>query len=395
MALYFAPEPKKDPEVVLASLLKGKFEEGSDRIDVTHEWLTYDEYPHPSGGNFQYFSVGLDPKDDQAIGKSKRVFLLSFLCERRGIVGTNKTICALVNDLASQTGGIPWDEEVRLLYSSEAWNAKRVDSWEGSLPDMSEHINMHAYRDPELIRIVTLGMRKFNLPDIAISEVIGGSSIAAGNTINVIMQALVEGQYPEDDRLQLVLGSLKHKAARAKALENPGENAEGEVMIQLDFIDSEEGDPANLLLDLTFPEVDAETRAERQGIAFDKLYGSTSDVQGIQSGDPDMQAASKKARVDFLKLEDHFNQGLQPNERILVKHGFNVGEGLEYMWVELLRWKNNEIEGVLLNDSYYDSKLRSGKRVSFKSAEVFDYIHQKPDGTEAGNETGKVLDSKR
>ena len=61
------------------------------------------------------------------------------------------------------------------------------------------------------------------------------------------------------------------------------------------------------------------------------------------------------------------------------------------MWVEVTGWQKAAVEGVLTNDSYYDKTLRYGKRVTIPFEKIYDYIHYKSDGTEEGNETGKVL----
>jgi hypothetical protein len=61
------------------------------------------------------------------------------------------------------------------------------------------------------------------------------------------------------------------------------------------------------------------------------------------------------------------------------------------MWVEVVGWKPATIEGILMNDSHFDEKLREGRKVSVDLMDVYDYIHYKADGTQDGNETGKVI----
>ena len=105
-----------------------------------------------------------------------------------------------------------------------------------------------------------------------------------------------------------------------------------------------------------------------------------------------MRQASERARKAFFAKVADFRRGFAPNERLLIKMGFKVPGGTEYMWVEVTGWQADVVEGVLANDSYYDKALVEGKLVTVKLDDVYDYIHYKPDGTQEGNETRKVLE---
>ena len=393
-ALYFAPEPTAEPEAEIEILLGEKHKQLDQPKVIRTEWMPTVEYPPPSPETFRYAAVGLQSDMALKFADSSKVLLLTFSSEPSNCVSANQQACEFTADLAEATGGYPWDEECRLMYSTSAWRSKRVDTWHEGIPNIIQHVNMHAYRNPELVRIITLGMRKFNLPDLAMNQVNSGSSRSAGNTINYIAQALLEGQRPNEMQFTLVLDSIKHPEVRSIALENPLEGAVGRVDLLLTNEEWEEGDPYNAIFNLTFPSMEASTEPERQGLAFKKLYGSNDEVQGIKGDDPELLAASREARDAFFKLKEHFNAGLKANERLVIKHGFSVSGEKEYMWVEVLKWDKKTIQGILLNDSFYDDKLVSGKRVKIPLSEVFDYIHYRADGTSIGNETGKVI-SKR
>lgn len=90
-----------------------------------------------------------------------------------------------------------------------------------------------------------------------------------------------------------------------------------------------------------------------------------------------------------------FREGLEPNERLVVKVPFEAQDQTEFMWVEVTGWRAESLEGVLMDDSRFDEKLRVGRRLAVELTKVYDYIHYKADGTEEGNETGKVLDAGR
>ena len=390
-ALYFAPEPKIDPTKRLDELLKGEFRELTETGAVSSEWKKIEEFAPPTAESFPHFSVGLEATDREAMARSERVLGIIFAAPPDRLLRVNRLANTLVARLAEDTGAIPWDEECRLMYSPAEWRKRRVDNWQGDIPDVRGQVNMHAYRDPELVRIITLGMRKFNLPDLVMTGVTTGFSRSAGNTVNACAQFLLEGRKSEGAKLQLDFTKIRHEGVRQYEQAAPMKGATGRALVAFRNAAPQEGDPANRLWGLDFPEMKAATVTERQGLAFAALYGSEDKVLGSKKGDPEMLEASARARKDFLALEGTLRKGLQPNERLLVKKGFIFGDDTEYMWVEVLRWHERSLEGILANDSIYDDKVRHGQRVTVEFDDIYDYLHYKPDGTEAGNETSKVL----
>lgn len=392
-ALYFAPAPKADPEKALAELLAKEFISLRDYLTVRHKWSDINDYTPPTPDSFRYLTVGLEMAQGAAMAESERVFVLGFEALPADLLRANREANTLTHRLAELTDGLPWDQECRLVYSRAAWHEKRVATWQGDLPDVRGHVNMHAYRNPDLVRIITLGMRKFGLPDLVIAQTPSGGSRAAGNTVNACAQRLLEGQSFDGERFELVLADIRHDGMRAVALANPLEGATGRATLHLAETPREEGDPHNPLLALEFPDAEGGSPLERQATALAVLYGSENPIIGRKAGDAALKAASEKARSDFFAKTPAFRKGMQPNERLVVKVPFKIEDQVEYMWVEVVGWKIASIEGILMNDSHFDKDLREGRRLSVDLMDVYDYIHYKPDGTEDGNETGKVINT--
>lgn len=349
------------------------------------------DYAPPSPEAFRYVAVDLEMSQGAALAQAERVFILGFEALPSDLMRANREANALVRRLAELTDGLPWDAECRLLYSRAAWQERRVASWQGDLPDVRGHVNMHAYRNPDLVRIITLGMRKFGLPDLVIAQTPSGGSRAAGNAINACAQRMLEGQAFDGPRFDLVLADIRHDGMREPALANPLDGATGRARLHLAEAPWEQGDPQNRLLALEFPDGEGQTPLERQASALATLYGSEGSIVGRRPGDEALKAASEKARAAFLAKAPTFRKGLQPNERLVIKAPFTFDDQTEYMWVEVVGWRTSSIEGILMNDSHFNRKLRVGHRVTVNLRDVYDYIHYKPDGTEEGNETGKVL----
>ena len=85
-------------------------------------------------------------------------------------------------------------------------------------------------------------------------------------------------------------------------------------------------------------------------------------------------------------------KGFAPGERLLLKAPFKTDDGgNEWMWVEVVTWKGDLVNGILQNDPYEVTGLSAGARVEFRASDAFDYIHYHPDGREEGNTTGAIL----
>jgi uncharacterized protein YegJ (DUF2314 family) len=400
IALYFAPAPKTDPQKALAGLIEKGGPEltpagvsaKADDITVGSDWVPLADYAPLPPESYRYFAIGVSPDLAEPISRSQRVLVLHFSAPGSKALRANQLACTLVYELANATGGLPWDEECRLLYAAEDWKQLRVDTWQGTLPDMRTQVTMHAYRNPTLVRLITLGMKKFGLPDLCITEVPSSHTRSAGNLINACLQSLAEGNWPEQGRFTLVLAELRHDKARASALENPLDKATGRLVLSFRNTPLEEGDPNNRLWTPDFPDFKAASLTERLVLATASLYGSEETVQKSDKNDPEMKAARERAHREFMAKLPSLQRPFDPNERLIVKAPFIVDEGTEYMWVEVLHLKKGSLEGVLINDSIYDSRLRAGQRTTVRYEDVYDYLHYKPDGTEEGNETGKLLE---
>ena len=62
------------------------------------------------------------------------------------------------------------------------------------------------------------------------------------------------------------------------------------------------------------------------------------------------------------------------------------------MWIEVSDWSAEEaIRGTLQNQPANIPELDAGQQVTIRTAEVFDYLLKKPDGSEEGNETGRII----
>ena len=92
-------------------------------------------------------------------------------------------------------------------------------------------------------------------------------------------------------------------------------------------------------------------------------------------------------------IKKRFEKGLKAGESLLVKAPFPADSGgNEWMWVEVKKLKaDGTIIGTLANEPNDVADLLEGDEVVVVEAEVFDWILKEKNGTQLGNETGKVM----
>jgi uncharacterized protein YegJ (DUF2314 family) len=121
------------------------------------------------------------------------------------------------------------------------------------------------------------------------------------------------------------------------------------------------------------------------------FFGWEDSVAHIQH-DEALLEASRKARAKLPELHRAFSAGLQPGEFIQLKAPFQTpGGGNEWMWVEVVSWKADDIKGTLENEPFDIPSLHGGQIVHVREEDVFDYIRHYPDDRTEGNTTGSII----
>jgi uncharacterized protein YegJ (DUF2314 family) len=155
----------------------------------------------------------------------------------------------------------------------------------------------------------------------------------------------------------------------------------------------DKGDADNRLLAIQFPG-DPSRLQERQAATLDALFGSTDTVVYLEH-DAELLAASARARKRAFGLRTRFANGAPFGEILLVKSPFATPSNRrEWIWVEVVKWQNDTISGVLTEGAFDIPGLNEGARVEVKASEIFDYMLVKRDGTREGNETQPLLEKR-
>jgi uncharacterized protein YegJ (DUF2314 family) len=406
-AIYYLPRPSKNPVAALDTLLKDaqatfrkvqKLTDGetTPALAVRLDEDPQVEYAPPDLSLLEYSGRGLTPQEARELQRTEMAFILDFAYSKEHVWSGMRAAVELMNNLARATGGLIWDEETREVFTPDAWIEKRLKTWDEKVPDVSSHTVTHTYQDDDGVRAITLGMAKFGLPDIVINNFSWSLSRNVGHVINLFAQAIAEGAIIERaGEFDLDFRAIRNASVREPQVTMLKQNATGIALLTLREGQAEEGDPENRLIEITFDRVSGPDIHARQTQALTDAFGADEDSVTVADHDEELLAASERARAQLTRLRGKFNQGLAPGEFILLKAPFPTPDGdREFMWVEVTSWKGNRISGTLQNEPANIPDLHSGQDVQISQAEVFDFIHSHADGTEDGNETGKILGSR-
>jgi len=352
-----------------------------------------EEFALPDGDSLEHFVSDMTDAEMRQLSECRAVSIFEVAGAANRTHEDYRKALMLAEKLATKLAGFIWDDETRTAHTVRGWAARR-DGWQGQLPDVTRHVSIHSYRDGELMRLVSLGMVKLGLPDVAVNHVSSTQTSNMGNLLNLIMQRLVEGEsIDQQGRFHASIDALQLSSIKQQLLEDLVQGAKRELVVSLAPSPPAEGDADNRLLLLVFPG-DPKSLQERHSQAIGTLFGAQDGIAYVEH-DAALLAASERARKKLRSLKANYAESPPYGEVLLVKAPFiTPAGGNEWMWVEVVRWKGDTIDGILKNDAYEIPDLKDGARVQVKDEKLFDYILTRRDGSHEGNETGRLLEQR-
>jgi uncharacterized protein YegJ (DUF2314 family) len=405
-AVYYLSPPKTAPLAAVAGLLATKEfaslvsvsspPDGKSRPQVFPRHLRdvrVESYAPPEPDLVQRFGRGLSTAQAAELATAREALVLDFGLPRARVWEGGKLACRLVSALARREQALVWDEETREIFTPAAWDERRLAPWQDPIPEISRHTVIHAYKDKDYVRAISLGMAKFALPDIVVTDFSWASNRNMGHLVNLTAQAFAEGaELRRGGRLDLRLADIRNGAVREPQLAALEKKGTGEARLVFAPGVWEDGDPRNRLLEIRFDSYPGRDNHSRQEQLLDTFFGSKDSVKYVKH-DEQVKAASARARGRLPELRRAFEAGLRPGEYLLLKAPFaRPDQGNEWMWVEVVAWQGKRIRGLLRNEPFEIPSLHAGQVVWIDPDDVFDYILHNPDGREEGNETGAIID---
>lgn len=353
---------------------------------VVFHAFTADDYA-PLGGETLDFAHGLSDKEKDALVDSQNASVLDVVIPLEKAAKL-QDVEKLMADLQKSTGGVLWDEDTQEYFSPAEWKKRRLDGWDKGTPDAMWHFSVFMTAKDGMTDLETGGMGRFGLPDLRLTKVPNSGKNAATNMINSLAQLMVEGKVEgAPGPVTLRLSDIKHKTRKEAARKLLLEGAQGQTEVTL----VSSGDFRHPLLDLTFP--GSGSAGARLDQALTALFGSSDRVDQIEH-DAELKALSaKQMKIFSTTIKKRFEKGLKTGESLMVKAPFPADSGgNEWMWVEVTKIKpDGTILGTLANDPDDVADLMSGDEVVVVEAELFDWMFKEKNGTELGNETGKLM----
>ncbi len=404
-AVYLLPNAKEAPDQVLAALLakQNGYWKQVDKVSpdikvpsvIAH--LVTDaqkSYAPPGLGALQYFGRGLTKDQADQLQACQQAYIMDFVFPSKDVWKSLRSATEIAGAMGAGTGGLIWDEGTREIFTPDAWTERRFTNWPvDTVPELSKQVTIHAYKDGDYVRAITMGMSKCGLPDIVVNDFLWSENRQMGNLIDLLAQALAEGQtLTAPGEFDLKIQDIKNDALREETIKSLLAHATSTAKIGLKTGKLEEGDADNRLIEITFDGSEGADNHARQDKLLSGLFGWHDEIKNIHH-DEELLAASQRAKDKLPELQAAFQKGLAPGEFIQVKCPFKTKDnGTEWMWVEIATWKGDDITGMLKNEPYYIPTLHGGQTVNVSQKDVFDYIHTFPDGRTEGNETSAIIE---
>ncbi|HTL38012.1 MAG TPA: DUF2314 domain-containing protein, partial [Kofleriaceae bacterium] len=221
----------------------------------------------------------------------------------------------------------------------------------------------------------TSGLHRYGLPELYVPEVANGSVNQITQLMNAAAQVLLDG------------GDVDEKGQIAIDFKKLGwdvgiiEKGTGKAVWNTRW--TKEPDTGERMLELVPPTGTGIVELEKM---IDECFGSRPDkVTMLKDDDPELLAAGKHARADLVRLRGHFAKGIPLGERLTVKAKFTgTDNAVEWMWVDVVAFKRDTLEGTLANDPEVLTSMSNGQKVKVRLADVADYFHETKSGESAG-----------
>lgn len=390
--IYFVPTSKDVPGEVFKRLVRSSYKFLSFSVDQESGIVPFavakspniSDFAPPSLETLKYTGHGLTSEDETSVQESREVFLVNFSLSSIEPSTHHREAMKLMAALAKKTGGLLWDESTGQLFSQSEW-ANRYKDWDLESTESWLLYTISSYKDGELRRMVTLGLEKFGLPDITVRGVSDGDTVGMAGLINLVIQTLRDGAKVDEDGLlsvdtNAVVGSWKIL-----------DGGKGSAKVTLAVGKRLEGDADNRLWEIVFPGGPDSELQTRQQAFLQNLFGATDEI--VQSvHDEELEAASQRGLAKLAAMKDEFQKNWPVGDTLLVKSPFETDEGgKEWMWIEVVSWKDDEIKGILQNEPFSVTGLKAGARVESRFDLLFDYTREHADGTITGNGTGAII----
>ncbi len=346
----------------------------------------------PDKRYLRYAGLGLSSKQIVRLQQKPRMAYISFFYNSSPGFTNLRKIEHVLYELGQKYNFVIWDDATRQMISIKAWDALRLSHWEEGIPYARGQLNTHAYKRGKYFRIITMSQKKFGYPDIVIERFMWMDKHYAALLISLVSQALVEKAVQiKLGKFVIDLNKIKNSKFREMVIGQMNRPLPQKITIAYRVVKRDKGDPNNMILSLDFRWKSGANEHDKQHKYFLSLFKQHDRMDVVEDNNQEIIAASSRAIKKLAVIKKQFSKGLAPGFVRLKAPFIALNGGVEYMWVEVLKWQGSSIEGTLVNSPVNIPSLKAGDKVKFKQSRVFDYIIRYANGVTEGNESGKLI----
>lgn len=387
-AIYFTPKPKVDAMDSAIEIHKKSYADKmsflvadvapTKGVYVTYKPVKLGDYPPPPTDYLDQKGFGLSKEQKENIGKSESVLMINFFIAKPTNYDFLKLAASFAADIAETTDGVIWDEETREMFGPKTWRERRLPT--DHAYQILANTTLHIVEQPnKTYRANTLGMRKMGLPDLEVADFPPSFT----NPVMALLKFLVEEVSkpgPLNPKISWTSDELRERLGLGTEDRCPE--------IKFAVTKPREGDPRNDVLTLDPHDLPGKDYTEKLAFLIDSYFQPDQAVLSVYSQREKLLELSKAARSKLLAMKASLAQGPPTKEQVMLKAHLDG----EYLWVSLDRWIGEKIEGKLVKAPTKSKTKKPGDAVSLDLEQVFDYVHKRADGSEMGNETGKLIE---
>jgi hypothetical protein len=237
----------------------------------------------PTDAQLQFYARGLDRVQKFEAARSKAVLVMTWKFDFDLRLDHLRDAQRIAFDVASKASGTIFDESTGQLFGTAIWKTSRMDTWDGTVPDIRQHIGVHIVPYKGKNHLVTFGMSKFGLPDLVVLDLREDEAERTTKFVEAVAQLLVEGQSPSTSgKLDVDVKKIRHSIVRPSLVAFGEKTSAHRVSVALVPMAAVPGlDPENRLVAIGFGDVDAD----------EALDGSTTGT-GMDAGAYEPQLAT-------------------------------------------------------------------------------------------------------
>lgn len=331
-----------------------------------------------------YYGRGLSEADEQGLRKAESAAAFMLTGPASEAVRVQRDGAATARALSP---GWIVDDATHEVFAPEKFAATRPDDLG---LDVLELVSVQAVDDGDsgLVFLETLGMERLGLAELYFGAVPKAFAEPMLIVVNAAAQTLLErGGITRDGVLEIDLASLAEPRWKEIADDATRRGGTGKLALTAKWGKGCGEHEGLIELELPTGKDPEQMRAAVKILAGEWLEAAI----GAPQGDPELAAASARARAALAPIAARCVKGFPETEQLRVKAPFEIDGETEFMWVDVQRCSKTTMFGWLINQPNGRSELRPGSKVEVQLVDVFDYSYTRADGTSEGDETTKIL----